>query len=99
MLAHGYFRSSLVLLTWDDQGLAAHDEDDLHRSKLSEAQFPPLLQRNAKLDDEDSTEETDADCRRDGRCALKSHEVRRILEGDDVDRVLDADRKAKGHRK
>lgn len=46
--------------TWDDESLAAHNEDDLHRTKLTQSKLPPLMQSKAKLGDEDDTEPANA---------------------------------------
>lgn len=52
-----------VTHTWNDQSLAAHDENNLHWSELLQPELPPFIQGETQLRDENSTEETDADRR------------------------------------
>ena len=56
-----------VLPTWYEQRLATHDEDYLHRSKLAQAQFPSLVERESKFGDECRTEKANAD----GSCNIR----------------------------
>lgn len=49
------------MLTWNDESLASHDEDDLHRTELNQSKLPSLIQSESKLCNKDCREPADAD--------------------------------------
>lgn len=55
--------------TWNDQSLASHDENDLHRSEAAQAHLAALVDRVAQFEDEDGAEPADADGDGDGAAA------------------------------
>lgn len=75
--------------TWNDHGLTTHDENDLHRTKLSHIQLLAQLNGKAQLDDEDGAEEADADGDDDGSSAFQPLEGILSLEGHDVNGTHD----------
>ena len=44
------------MLTWHDQGLARHDENNLHGPKVGDPQLLPCVDRIAQLGHEDGAE-------------------------------------------
>lgn len=48
--------------TWNYQGLAAHDEDDLHGTEAVDSELSLFVEGDAELGDEDETEPADTDC-------------------------------------
>lgn len=49
------------LHTWNNQSLAAHDENYMHGAPGAQPKFLPLVKGEGKFADEDSAEPTDAD--------------------------------------
>lgn len=88
------------LLTWYDESLDSHNEDDLHGSKFAKPKFPPLAQGEGELTNEDGTEPTDADRGRDIRCALQPYQVCCVGCVQDITGIFDAEREAEtgGHQ-
>ena len=84
--------------TWNEQGLAAHDEDHFHGSKLPHAETLALFDRVAELGDEDGTEEADADRDDDVGRALEPLERQRNGAAHDRHAVLDHVTKAESDR-
>lgn len=68
-----------VSSTWDNHGLAAHDEDNFHRAEFGEAEFAAESNGKAKLGYEDRTEEADAHGEDNVRGALQPVEGYRTV--------------------
>lgn len=75
--------------TWNDQSLAAHNEDDLHRAKVPHTESASLTNSEPELANEDGAEEADADCGGDVLCTLKPDEVYAAFGCHDCYGVLD----------
>lgn len=65
--------------TWDDQGLAAHDEDNFHRAEFGDTEFATESNGKAKFCYEDHTEEADAHGEDNVRGALQPVEGHRTV--------------------
>ena len=86
------------LRTRDDQSLAGHDEDDLHRPELIHVHFPSLIQCESKLRDEGGAEPTDADRGRDVRRVVQQLEGRLVGQGDDEFGIFNAESESEPYR-
>ena len=80
--------------TRDNQSLAAHDEDDLHRTETAEPQRSPLDQGRCQLDHEDGAKPADADRCRDVGRTLQPLKLGQVVERDNVASILDGESEA-----
>lgn len=87
-----------VQRTWDNESLAAHDEDDLHRPELLQPQLPPRVQSKSQLRHENDAEEADADGGCDVRGAAEPLEGREVFCSEDVLGIFDDQGKAEADR-